>query len=830
MNCNAKNIFILFCFLYIPLLSLAQKEASVWYFGSNSGINFSNGSPIGILGSALNTLEGCATICDKNGELLFYTNGKWVFNKKHEIMLNGKDLHGDFSTSQSAIIIPKPSDSNLFYVFTGDSKFNQLKNGISYTTVDMRLDSGKGAVTLKNEQLHTPSTEKITAVRHSNGVDVWVITHKYGNNEFLVYKVSKQGVERQPIVSSVGTVHSALDYDGSQGYMKVSPKGDKIAVAISTEDILEVLDFDNTTGKVSNPIKSPYYLESIYGVEFSPDGSKLYASVEFSKVIQLDLNSTNIFSSYNEVKEVKGHRVGALQLGLDNKVYITATGKKHLDVINEPNKVGNACNYEENKVSLKGQTAAYGLPNFIQSYFYPKELTCGFTYEGNCIDDNFNFYGITNDSLATFSWDFGINSTLGDTALGDSVSFNYDSKGMYTPKLIVELGNEKCEIQKPITVLGKPEIILPRDTFVCQGQSLILTPISYDGKINWSTSAKDTLSTITVDTAGVFIATNTNSCGIAKDTIEISYKRLPVISIQTETVVCPNVPFSASLQSDHKVVEWHDGKFIYNRTFNIQGTSIFWVKSTNICGTSYDSVTVNVYPQLQFQMNADSAVCPDVDFKLSATSNSDSTINWFNTTTGESTNTKLPSSQWVWAVTKNQCETKYDSLFIETYPPTKIELGKDQEICDNNILLDAGIDGAEYKWQDIPSYNERTFTATKPGTYKVAVTRCQKTVIDSIIVNPPQDTSVYIPNAFTPNGDLLNDSFTVFIGGFAPQKYQLYIYSRWGEEVFRSENHLRNWDGTYETEDAPEGIYLYMLNLLHCNRIKTYKGSITLMR
>src|SRR5690606_7299225 len=99
-------------------ICIAQNEANIWYFGENAGLDFNSGSPIALLDGQLNTLEGCSTISDSDGNLLFYSDGIKVWNKNHQIMLNGTGLHGHVSSTHSALIIPKPNNSNIYYIFT----------------------------------------------------------------------------------------------------------------------------------------------------------------------------------------------------------------------------------------------------------------------------------------------------------------------------------------------------------------------------------------------------------------------------------------------------------------------------------------------------------------------------------------------------------------------------------------------------------------------------------------------------------------------------------------------------------------------------------------
>ena len=95
-----------------------SKEGNIWYFGENAGIDFNSGVPISLNDGQLNTLEGCASIADYNGDLLFYTDGSLVYNKNHTIMPNGTGLFGNNSSSQSAIIVKKPASTSIYYIFT----------------------------------------------------------------------------------------------------------------------------------------------------------------------------------------------------------------------------------------------------------------------------------------------------------------------------------------------------------------------------------------------------------------------------------------------------------------------------------------------------------------------------------------------------------------------------------------------------------------------------------------------------------------------------------------------------------------------------------------
>jgi len=147
-----KKFIPFFVFTFLTLSLSAQNQANIWYFGHNAGLDFNGGDPVALNDGALFTDEGVATISDYNGNLLFYTDGKVVWNKNHQIMPNGTGLLGHASSTQSAVIVPQPSNSDLYYIFTVD--YTASSGGMAYSVVDMDLENGLGNVSnVKNVPL-----------------------------------------------------------------------------------------------------------------------------------------------------------------------------------------------------------------------------------------------------------------------------------------------------------------------------------------------------------------------------------------------------------------------------------------------------------------------------------------------------------------------------------------------------------------------------------------------------------------------------------------------------------------------------------------------------
>ncbi|HEY4538637.1 MAG TPA: hypothetical protein VIG94_01355 [Faecalibacter sp.] len=225
-------------FFYILLILLspfffsaevsAQMQAAHWVFGSKGHISFPFGYDsvnTNYRGSLINTsnipssnFEGSASISDVNGNLKLYTNGVDVYNGDH-IKLNEERLKGNFTVSQSSIFVPVPGKYNQYILFTINAhNLIAPRNDVSvgfdfglyYYTIDLNKNNGRGKLNIpQNNRLLKRTAEKIAAVYHQNGKDIWVIT--YFENQFYAYLVTENGIEA-PVISQVPYFSSVLGY------------------------------------------------------------------------------------------------------------------------------------------------------------------------------------------------------------------------------------------------------------------------------------------------------------------------------------------------------------------------------------------------------------------------------------------------------------------------------------------------------------------------------------------------------------------------------------------------------------------------------------------
>lgn len=465
-----KKILILL-FLFNIICVSAQQEASNWYFGENAGIKFNLDGSISVLNNGqINTREGCSSISDRNGILLFYTDGETVFNSNHVIMENGNGLLGDESSTQSAIVVPKPDDEDIYYIFTVGS--NQNPTGLNYSIVDMTLDGGLGAITQKNINLINRCSEKISAVLADCETETILLiafsnfSGVYASNQepldtFHVFEITTAGVNS----NAQRTTIPGFFANDPRGYLKLSPDGTKLACA-NVNNGLFLYDFDTQTRTVSNPqlLTINNAINQPYGIEFSPNNNLLYvtASNDYfaqdgtaeipanhqSVLVQFDLTAPDIVASQVLIDIRQLYR-GGLQLAPDGKIYraLSATytqGLGYLGAINNPNEIGSACDYEHNALNLGTNESSQGLPPFIQSFFNEKidiirngETTT--TYLALCEGES---YTLTADDILDAEYTWYLDGEI--IRFEDGYTLDISESGFY--EVVIELSTGDCDI------------------------------------------------------------------------------------------------------------------------------------------------------------------------------------------------------------------------------------------------------------------------------------------------------------------------------------------------------------------------------------------------
>jgi hypothetical protein len=203
------------------------------------------------------------TISDINGNLLFSTNGYYIADATGDTMLNGGGLNPStytsmfpdgLSLSQANLAIPKPGTSATYYLFhsTIDIQATSQSQYLYLTTIDMNGNGGLGAVLSKNQIIINDllNVGKISACKHANGRDWWVICKKSNSNIYYFLLITPYGIDG-PYTQAIGIVRTS---DAGQDVF--SSDGTKFAYYYPLQD-LEIFDFNRCTGTLSNPIHIP---------------------------------------------------------------------------------------------------------------------------------------------------------------------------------------------------------------------------------------------------------------------------------------------------------------------------------------------------------------------------------------------------------------------------------------------------------------------------------------------------------------------------------------------------------------------------------------------
>ena len=582
---------------------MAQKQANTWYFGNKVGLDF-NQSPPGILtNGAISSFEGCSVIADNNGKLLFYSNGLTVQNRKQLQMKNGDSLMGDLSSTNNTVIAPLPGNDSIYYLFTIGAQ-NQSTRGLRYSIINIKGDSGFGEVEQKNILIEDAIFEKLAAVKHCNKRDVWITIHSGNTDEYHSYLVTNAGINTLPVISHTGFIPT-----NPIGTLKFSADGKKLVGVYSFEtNTVELMQFDNVSGSVFNAIHfQPYpiiiadaFFIHSYGAEFSPNTNLLYISsntsdTEPSTLFQFDITSNNataILASEQIIAQNSPFYAGGLQIGPDQKIYMSMWKDTSLSVIENPDVYGPGCNFNYNKIFLginNTTPVQFDLPTFIQSYFDPASNPYDFSRTGNCADLDVSFSINRIAGIDSVKWDFGD----GQQSQSLSPTHHFASAGYYDVNLIVykvDCSGLNDIISNKIWIADRTDY-LGTDTGSCAAPNLQLGVNAITGTAYlWNTG--DVINRITVNAFGKYwLKIEQQGCAIT-DTISVFLKPKPVVNIGRDTNVCVYKPILLNVSNaSASAYLWNTGETTPFISINRAG--IYSVDVTGNSCVASDTVVVS---------------------------------------------------------------------------------------------------------------------------------------------------------------------------------------------------------------------------------------------
>jgi gliding motility-associated-like protein len=481
-----KKIIFHLLLLLVRLNIYSQRETDHWYFGYNAALKFDYYNvPVALQDSDISAKFGSSTISNKEGDLLFYTSGSFVYNKQHLKMENGELLASDNEVLQTSIVIPKPNNNSIYYLITLKNsntppRFGPLiPSGLYYSVIDITLNGGLGEVIQKNIPLTSLVSEKITAVHAKDGKSIWVISFGKSNSvssrfsALYAFKIDEDGVDKTPVISELSD--AILENTGA---IKASPNGKFLLLSNFTNAILT--DFDNETGKISTSsfvrithgegMASIGSRPNVYGAEFSQDSEYIYLeTIDKGENIIFQFN-TNDISNRKEVF-ISSNPKNYMQLAKDGKIYLSTAvsetiGGSYLSTITPPkNKKDTLASFKNNSIFLDNKKVGLGLPNFIQSYFRTRIIS-----ESGCVGNYTIFEVDTYATITAASWNFGD----GNSSTDINPRHIYNLPGLYTATCKITINNREIFVSREIEVFTV-------DDFTISNQNIIQCDIDNDG-------------------------------------------------------------------------------------------------------------------------------------------------------------------------------------------------------------------------------------------------------------------------------------------------------------------------------------------------------------
>jgi gliding motility-associated-like protein len=408
-------------------------------------------------------------------------------------------------------------------------------------------------------------------------------------------------------------------------------------------------------------------------------------------------------------------------------------------------------------------------------------------------------------------------------------------------------GSDTVEI---IAIHPEPQFNTISDTTICLGSSVVLgTQATGIYQYSWSPSTGLSSNTSASPTATVlqtiqYIVTAENPFGCrSKDSVVLTGKSVPVIQLGNDTLLCTGQSMQLNAGNPGAQFAWSNGVSTQTNLITLPGFYSVTV-TANGCSSTDGINVAPKQPGVTSLIPALTELCPEDSVIIRASGGT--AYSWF-TQSGslpqlDSAITAFPglATDYFVVVTDPVCsikDTLHASLTIHSSPVVSILKSNDISCSEPFASLTAS-GGMQYQWStggaEVSSANENPVVVNPVSDtwYHVLVADgngCSNS--DSILVNVnfEGESKYFIPNAFTPNRDGKNDCFGVKFWG-PQQEFELQVFNRWGELVFRSDHPARCWDGTYRGREQPSGVFIYIIKAKGTCGSTLKKGTIALIR
>lgn len=396
----------------------------------------------------------------------------------------------------------------------------------------------------------------------------------------------------------------------------------------------------------------------------------------------------------------------------------------------------------------------------------------------------------------------------------------------------VELTRKTCKWRDTINLsVDQTQVKITGDTLYCSDETFLRTLKATPGIKKYAWSTGESASSIQVSVAGRFIvtATTVNGC-VSKDTATIN-RYSPVKVSLPDTTVCEGVSVLYDNQNPGaNSTRWSNGDT--GRQSLIKGPGTFIVKVTRGLCSTWDTFTIQNYPST-LELGPNLRYCERIDTIITAPRNDFRRVVWNNDVVSNSIRLNAPGKLYISVTNRFGCPEQ-DSIAVLLFPNPRIYLGPDTLVCLSiHPVLDPGPGMSSYRWQN--GTTDRIYVARDPGTFWVTVKDPEGCLAsDTIVINKRGDlypSILFMPNAFTPDGNGINDKYPMNKFPDLGTYYNVKLYNRWGEKLAELNTPGADWDGTINGVQVPEGVYVYLASWIGCDNVRrTMRGSFHVMR
>lgn len=379
-----------------------------------------------------------------------------------------------------------------------------------------------------------------------------------------------------------------------------------------------------------------------------------------------------------------------------------------------------------------------------------------------------------------------------------------------------------CETRDSLQLAAhpRPQVQLGPNLILCNNETTVLNTNLLGQPHLWSTGA--ITSSINVSLPGSYWVQVGNTCP-GYDTIEVQQITLQ-LQLPNDTAICQNDSLLVNpSMSPGAILLWNDGSTQTQRFFNSPGMYKA-TASLSVCNSS-DSFSLSIKPLPLFSLGNDTTLCQGESITISINTPHDGVL-WDDQSTAS--NRTLTTEGLYYAQTSlNGCLAS-DSIQLYVRNLPSFVLPADTAICQRPFVILNGPSGMDaYLWSN--GITTQEVIIESPGVYwlRVQDSLCFSERVFTEATECPSE-EVFVPNAFTPNGDGLNQQFVLDWPGNTPGKLQ--IYNRWGQLLFSTDKPWEEfWDGRFQNEVVPDGVYLWQI-FIRGREAKQQKGTVLIMR